>query len=269
MTGASTDPSGSGIVTELARRSRLVVALSGGVDSTVVADLALRALGPDRVLAVTLVGPATAEDERRAAEEAARQLRLRHRLVRVDPLGVEGYRENPSNRCFFCRTVEASALLRVASQEGGGVIVDGVHLDDEHDDRPGLRAMNAAGVEHPLIWGGWRKADVRAYARAHRLANAERPSEACLASRISHGLAISAGVLRRVEAAEAAIRALGFRRVRVRVDRLTSARVEVDPDEVDRLLARRTAASVQRALGALGFEEVALDPRGYRVRASG
>lgn len=252
----------------LAGQGPILVALSGGVDSTVAAELSWRALGREGSLAVTLTGPATSQEELRAAEQAARVIGIRHRAVRVDPLAEPGYASNPTNRCFFCRTVEASALTRLAAEEGYRTIIDGLHLDDLGEERPGIRAMDRAGVQHPLVWARWRKADVRQYARSRELPNADRPSEACLASRIAHGLPISLDGLARIEAAETAVRHLGFRRVRVRTDRERSARVEVDPSEVDRLLEAEVAHRVRDALGRLGFDPVELDPRGYRPRAS-
>ncbi|HEY6238394.1 MAG TPA: TIGR00268 family protein, partial [Thermoplasmata archaeon] len=133
------------------------------------------------------------------------------------------------------------------------------------EDRPGLVAMAEAGFRHPLAEGGWRKRQVREYARAVGLPNWDQPSDACLASRVVHGRVISAELLRRVEQAEDAVRARGFRRVRVRTDG-RSARVEVDGGEVERLRAHPTADGVLDDLRRIGFDPVTLDPTGYRPR---
>ncbi len=243
-----------------------LVALSGGVDSSLVAALAREALG-DRSLAVTLSGPAVARSEVDRAERVARAIGIEHLVVAVDPLANAEYRANPSNRCYFCRSIETGALRAVGGSRSVAQYVDGVHLDDLEDDRPGLRAMDEAGFVHPLAGAGWTKADVRSAARARGLPNWDEPSDACLASRVAHGEAISADLLHRIEAGEAAVRARGFRRVRVRAQG-GAARVEVGPDEVARLLTEPLAGEVRAALGALGFAPVRLDPDGYRAHRS-
>ncbi len=239
--------------------------MSGGVDSAVVAAIAHEALGADAV-AVTLHGPAVSAAEVRRAVEVARTIGIRHELLSADPLTRAEYRANPPNRCYFCRSVEAGRLRAFGEQWGAAQYLDGVHIDDLSDDRPGLRAMDEAGFAHPLADAGWTKADVRRAARARGLPNAEQPSDACLASRVTHGQPIDAALLGRVEAAEAVLLDLGFRRVRVRV-RGTGARIEVDPSEVARLRAPPMDSEVTAAVGRLGFDPVEIDPRGYVARS--
>jgi uncharacterized protein len=243
-----------------------LVALSGGVDSACVARLALRG-APGRVRAATLVGPAVSEAEVQRATTVARALGIPHALVPVDPLLVESYRSNPTNRCYFCRSNETAALRAHGAALGVVRYVDGVHRDDLGDDRPGIVAMNEAGFEHPLLWAGWGKSEVRAFARAEALPNWDAPSDACLASRIPHGMAIDAALLGRVEAAESEMRARGYRRFRVRVTP-TGARVEVDPAELDRLQRPEESATVIARLTGHGFEQVLIDPRGLTRRAN-
>lgn len=255
---------------ELMERIRLggpaVVALSGGVDSALVAALAYDALGP-RVTAVTLTGPSVSHAELERALAVGRKIGIEHHLVTANPLERAEYRANPSDRCYFCRSVEAGRLREFGEARGFHRYLDGVHLDDLSDDRPGLRAMNEAGFEHPLVWGGWTKADVRRAARARGLPNAEAPSDACLASRVAHGDPIDADLLARIEAAEAILLDRGFCRVRVRV-RGGSARIEVDPPEVARLASPAMAAEVLARVGALGFAPVSIDPLGYGAARS-
>lgn len=239
-----------------------LVALSGGVDSGLVAALAREALGPQSV-AVTLSGPAVAGREVVRARRVAERIGIEHVVLEVDPLARPEYRENPTNRCYFCRTVEAARLTEFGTSRGVRQYLDGVQADDLSDDRPGLRALNEAGFDHPLLWAGWRKADVRSAARSKDLPNWDQPSDACLASRIAHGNAISAELLGRIETAESWLLDHGFRRVRVRV-RGTGARIEVDPGEVARLSAEPLASEVTTALRALGFDPVVIDPVGYR-----
>jgi pyridinium-3,5-biscarboxylic acid mononucleotide sulfurtransferase len=240
-----------------------LVALSGGVDSSVVAALAFEALGRSAV-AVTLSGPAVASVEVERARRVAAAVGIPHRIVPADPLAREEYRRNPVDRCYHCRAVETEVLRRVGAELGARQFLDGVQRDDLADDRPGLRAMNEAGFLHPLLWLGWGKADVRAAARRRALPNWDQPSDACLASRVAHGEPISDELLRRVEAAETYLLGLGFRRVRVRT-RAGGARIEVDPDEVARLAAEPTAARAVAELRALGFDPVTIDPKGYGV----
>jgi uncharacterized protein len=252
----------AGIVDQIRGRGPALVALSGGVDSAVVAALAQRALGPDAI-AVTLVGSAVSGSERDAAERVAQEIGIRHASIPADPLEDPEYRANPLNRCFYCRRTETRALREFGQPKGVAQYLDGVHLDDLGGDRPGLAAMDAAGFRHPLAEASWRKTDVRAFARSLGLSNADRLSNACLASRVATGDAISEELLRRIEAAEATLLARGFQRVRVRVSG-PRARVEVDPTEVGRLLDPALARQVREEILELGFLEVSLDPIGYR-----
>jgi pyridinium-3,5-biscarboxylic acid mononucleotide sulfurtransferase len=258
------------IVAHLRDGGPALVALSGGVDSSLVASLASEALGRDAV-AVTLAGPAVARAEVERARAVATAIGIEHHIVPVDPVAREEYRTNPTNRCYFCRSVETAALRAFGEPRGIRQYLDGVHIDDLSDDRPGLRAMEEAGFLHPLAWAGWTKADVRAAARARRLPNWDWPSDACLASRVAHGEAISRELLERIERAESVLLDRGFRRVRVRV-RGDGARIEVDPDDVARLATEPLATEVASAVRALGFQPVTIDPQGYgqlRRRADG
>jgi uncharacterized protein len=238
-----------------------VVALSGGVDSALVAALAREALD-GRAVAATLRGPAVARAEVDRAVAVARAVGIPHVVLEANPLESAEYRANPSNRCYFCRSVEAARLLEFGRSWGAVQYLDGIHVDDLSDDRPGIRAMEEAGFRHPLALAGWTKADVRRAARVRELPNAEQPSDACLASRVTHGDPIEATLLRRIETAEMFLLERGFRRVRVRVHG-RAARVEVDPSEVERLSTPPLSNEVVSALIELGFQPVMIDPRGY------
>jgi pyridinium-3,5-biscarboxylic acid mononucleotide sulfurtransferase len=252
------------IIDGLRDRGPALVALSGGVDSSLVAAFVHAALG-DGSLAVTLAGPAVARSEVERARRVADAIGIEHLVADVDPLARPEYRANPTDRCFHCRTIESEALRAIGVERGVRTYLDGIHLDDLGDDRPGIAAMDAAGFEHPLARALWTKAEVRTAAKDRKLPNWDQPSDACLASRVAHGDVITADLLERIESAERWLLERGFRRVRVRT-RAGSARVEVDPDEVARLLEEPIASELRSKLGELGFAPVTVDPEGYGAR---
>ncbi len=250
------------VVRALAAGGPCLVALSGGVDSAVVAWLAYRAVG-DRAVALTLRGTAVAPEELQSAEAVARSIGISHSTVAADPLADARYVANGADRCYYCRTVEGRALRRWGEAHGVRQYLDGIHRDDLGDDRPGIRAMDEAGFRHPLLEARWTKAEVRRVAQSAGLPNWDRPSNACLASRVAHGEPITAETLARVASAERWLLTREFRRVRVRV-RAGRARVEVGADEVPRLLGPELREAMERAFEAIGFSEVEIDPGGYR-----
>ncbi len=248
------------IVRAAAAKGRVLVAFSGGVDSGLVARLAYDALG-DRALAVTTDAETLSRRELDAARAEAEEIGIPLRVVPVSELASEEYRRNPANRCYFCRQELASVLTDLARREGFPAIADGINASDLGDDRPGIRAMDEAGVWHPLLEAGMTKADVRAMSRALGLSFWDKPSNACLASRVPHGTFITVGLLRQVEAAEDYLRGRGFRQVRVR-HHGDVARIEVPPEDIARLESMRL--QVSEALRSLGYSETEIDPRGYR-----
>jgi len=254
------------IVARIAAGGPALVAMSGGVDSALVAAFAREALQAE-AFAVTLEGPAVARREVDRAREVARAIGIEHVVLRVDPLERAEYRENPDDRCYHCRAVETARLREIGGRRHVAQYLDGVHLGDLSDDRPGLRAMEEAGFVHPLVWARWSKPDVRDAAHRRDLPNWDQPSDACLASRVPHGEPISAELLRRIEAAEGSVLELGFRRVRVRASH-GGARIEVDPDEVSRAASGTLAPEIEARVRALGFAPVTIDARGYRGGAS-
>ncbi len=259
---ARTARSGPEVVARLRDGGPAAIALSGGVDSGLVASLAREALG-DRAVAITLAGSSVSAREIARAREVAAAVGIEHVVLAVDPLASEAYRANGADRCYHCRTVEGRAVRDEADRRGIRQLLDGLHVDDLAEERPGVRAMDEAGFFHPLLWAGWTKEVVRRTARERGLPNWDRPSDACLASRVARGSPITDGLLRRIEAAESVLLERGFRRVRVRVEG-EAARIEVDPSELSRLVDGPLRAEITSRLRALGFRSVAVDPRGYR-----
>jgi pyridinium-3,5-biscarboxylic acid mononucleotide sulfurtransferase len=237
-----------------------VVALSGGVDSSLVAAVAARALG-DRALAVTAVSPAVAEGELDGARRVAGAIGIAHETVATDELAREGYRRNGRDRCYFCKTELYDALAALAARRGYAAVLSGANADDAGDWRPGLRAAAEHAVLHPLLEAGVGKDEVRALARALRLPSAEKPATPCLASRIPYGTAVDPGTLARIDRAERAVRALGFPVLRVRHHGILG-RVEVAAEDLDRALAQEEA--VVAAVRATGYAHAVVDREPFR-----
>jgi uncharacterized protein len=243
---------------------RALVAFSGGVDSSVVLALAARALGPDRVEAVTAISPSYPAGEIRVAAETASDLGVAHRSVWTHEVEREAYARNDELRCYHCKAELYGVLGRlVRTAIPDTVVLAGANADDLDEFRPGIWAGERAGIRNPLLEASVGKGTVRSIARTLGLRVSDKPALACLSSRVELGIRISPELLARVDEAEAIVRALGFEVVRVR-HRGASATVEVPAGEVDRLLAHPGRDAALRALAALGWDEVAVDPNGYR-----
>lgn len=241
----------------------MVVALSGGVDSRLLLDVAADEVGADHVVAVTAVDAIFPAGEGEAAEVAAAEAGVRHCRVVIGVLQEEEFLVNRPDRCYVCRAALCRQLWRVAREAGCANVADGTNADDLSDYRPGLRAAREAGVRSPLAEAGFTKAQVRALCRSRGLSAAEVPSSPCLASRLPYGERVSADRLARIDAAERLVRSLGFREVRVR-DHGGLARIEVPPTDVPALMDLGRPALLVREMKALGFTYVALDMQGLR-----
>jgi uncharacterized protein len=237
-----------------------VVAFSGGVDSSVVAAVAARALGP-RSLAVTAVSPAVAEGELEGARRVAAAVGITHETIATDELARDGYRRNSSDRCYFCKTELYDVLAELAERRGYGVLLSGANADDAGDWRPGLRAAAEHGVRHPLLDAGAGKAAVRALARELGVPSADKPATPCLASRIPYGTAVDPETLARIDRAERAVRALGFPVLRVRHHGILG-RVEIAAEDLDRALEREP--EIVAAVRAAGYAHAVIDREPFR-----
>ncbi len=246
----------------LAEAGGAVVAYSGGIDSTLVAAVAARALG-DRAVAITAVSPSLAPGEAAEASRIARQLGIRHRTVRTHETQRAAYLANGIDRCYHCKTELYDVLARVAEEAELEVIVSGANLDDLGDFRPGLRAASEHGVRHPLIEVELTKPEVREAAAELGIPTWNKPASACLASRIPFGVTITVEELSKVGRAERVLKDLGFRQCRVRVHG-DIARIEVEPDDLARLAEAGIRDQVVAGLHALGYRYVALDLEGFR-----
>lgn len=243
---------------------KVLVALSGGVDSAVLLALAAEALGPERVLAATAVSESLPSGEFDDARAIARGLGVPHERVPTRELDNAAYRANRGDRCFHCRSEMFDIFLDLARGRGIPAVAYGAIRDDADDDRPGMRAAAERGVVAPLLEAGIGKAEVRALAAEAGLAVTDKPASACLASRIPVGTEVTAERLRQVDAAESALRRLGLRQFRVR-HHGEVARLELD-ETGERLLGRRDIrAEVVRAVRRAGFRYVSLDLEGYRA----
>jgi pyridinium-3,5-biscarboxylic acid mononucleotide sulfurtransferase len=239
--------------------SSVLVAYSGGVDSSLLLKLALDELG-ERAVAVLASSPAYPESEQEEARTLARQLGARLVEVSTNEVELEAYTRNNPDRCFHCKEELFETLEPVRRDLGLDVIAYGATADDADDHRPGHGSAVRRGIRFPLLEAGMGKPEIRAAARRLGLPNWNKASFACLSSRIPHGTQVTVEALRQIESAEAAIKALGFMQVRVR-HHGDVARIEVEPAEIARLVSERE--KVVEALRSAGYRFVSLDLEGY------
>lgn len=239
-----------------------IVAFSAGVDSTLLAKLAHTELG-EGLLAVTATSPSFPERELLEAEALANELGFRHRIIRSHELANPNYSNNPTSRCYHCKTELYGLLQALAKKEGYAHVLDGTNLDDLGDYRPGKKAASEHRVESPFAEFEFTKHEIRQVSASLGLPTASKPAFACMASRFPYGVSITAEKLRAVEQAENALRDMGFSQLRVRVhDNL--ARIELHPDDIQRALNPDIRQQIHTALKACGYDYISLDLLGYR-----
>jgi len=240
----------------------LVVAFSGGVDSTLVLKVAHDAIG-DSVLALTTTSPTMPDEDRDSAIAMARLIGARHMIVESNELEIAGYAANPLNRCYLCKHNLFTVCEAKAAQLGIEEIVDGLNLDDLHDYRPGMQAASEKRVRHPLVEAEMSKADVRALSRSMGLPTWDRPASPCLSSRFPYGMEITPEGLAKVAAGEKLLHSMGFAVARVRYHGEV-ARLELEQSQIARIFEQPIRETIDREFKKIGFRFVAIDLKGFR-----
>jgi len=239
----------------------LVVAASGGVDSSLLVALAAEAVGKDKVVAAHAHGPIFPRREDLAARELAGHLGVEIVQVEVSPLADPAFVHNPPDRCYHCKKAIFTGLKRLAAERGLSAVASGANIDDRGDYRPGLTAERELGIRQPLLEAGLSKADIRAASRARGLPTWDAPSSACLASRVPYGESITLEKVSRIDRGEEFLHGLGFRQCRLR-DHGAVARIELPQADFPAAMQRKD--EIVQALKALGYQYVALDLQGFR-----
>ena len=255
----------SDLCSALHREKRIAVAFSAGVDSTLLLQTAVNALGNGNVLAVTALSASFPEREAGEADVFTRKIGVRRITVGVDQLSIPGFRENPADRCYLCKKVLFTRMMEAARELGFEIMAEGSNLDDLSDYRPGLKAIQELGVMSPLREAGLTKSEIREISSELGLPTWNKPSFACLATRFVYWETITDVKLRRVELGERLLQDLGFKQFRVRIhgEEGRLARIEVLPGDFEKLLGRRQEIAAE--LKQFGFDYVSMDLEGYRT----
>lgn len=243
----------------------VLVAFSGGVDSSLLALIASQELG-ENALCVTGVSPSLAAEEKKQAAEIAQKFNFRYETIGTDELLDANYRANAPDRCYYCKSELYRKLAPLAKERGFDFVADGLTVDDLSDYRPGRRAAEENAVRSPLVEAGLNKAEIRELSRRYNLPTWDKPASPCLSSRIAYGIPVSIERLSKIERGEQIVRSLGFRQFRVRYHE-ELVRLEIASEEMERVLDRTMIDRLASEFRRLGFRYVTLDLEGYRTGA--
>lgn len=246
----------------LLERGPLLIAFSGGVDSSFLLTVAAK-VQPNKTVALMTVSPATPPDDERQANALAQSLGVQFLKIQHNELAIPQYAANPQNRCYFCKDSLYAICRREAQRLSLSQIADGVNVDDLKDYRPGLQAAKEYGILHPLVEVGFTKSDIRKGSRKLGLPTWDRPASPCLSSRIPYGTVITSEMLTQVARGEKFLKSLGFQEVRLR-HHGTTARIEITENELLTFAAAKLSDRVGAFLKELGFTRIGLDVRGYK-----
>jgi uncharacterized protein len=247
----------------LASLESVAVAFSGGVDSTLLLYAAKEALG-DRAIAVTASSCSFPERELKEAKAYCESMGIRHCVVISEELSIDGFSKNPPNRCYLCKRELFMKIKKLADENGISEVAEGSNLDDDGDYRPGLQAVKELGIKSPLRHIGFTKQEIRGLSEYFSLPTWNKQSFACLASRFPYGETINEKKLQMVDKAEQLLLDMGFTQLRVRIHK-DVARIELHPDEFDKLLEEENRNTIYKKFREFGFSYVALDILGYRT----
>lgn len=243
---------------------RILLAFSGGVDSTFLAKICIDVLGKDNVLAVTAKSGLVSPSELKEAVDIARNLKIPHKILDLDALDIPNFSDNPPQRCYYCKQELFSRFITLAKEEGLDFVIEGTNADDTEDFRPGRKAIRELGIKSPLRQSKLTKAEIRILSKELGLSTWDKPSFACLASRFPYGEKITREKLERVDQAEDYLRKMGFSQFRVR-NHKDLARIEVLPSQIKKFMDKGLREKIVKTLKNLGFAYVTLDLIGYRM----
>jgi uncharacterized protein len=243
---------------------KVVVAYSGGVDSSLLVKLCADILGKENVVAITGISQTYTEEEKKIALQITQKFGVELVLLQTDELASDDFAGNPVNRCYHCKKELYGKLTKISESKGIRYILDGTNKDDLGDYRPGRKAAEEFGVISPFVLAGITKSDIRDLSKELELPTWDKPANPCLASRVPYGTRITDSILRKIEAGERALKDLGIKNVRLR-HHDTVARIEVSPQDFPKLLDEQTRLKIIGALQNIGYKWIALDLAGYRT----